>query len=166
MRSRSPLFKTMKYCPDYPASFTDIESARAWCRTFFPWYNDEHRHEGIAFFTPADVHVGRHVDLGKARQRTLDLAYAAHPERFVKGPPTSATVPEEVWINRPSEQSVAVGIATAPEGRPQALPGGRGGPGEEGPRLPLVAARTAPNHPMVVIRRETHRSARKRVPAS
>jgi putative transposase len=29
----------------------------------------------------------------------LDAAYAAHPERFVHGPPKPPVVPDEVWIN-------------------------------------------------------------------
>jgi len=35
------------------------------------------------------------------RQRVLDAAYAAHPERFVKKPPTVQSLPDAVWINRP-----------------------------------------------------------------
>jgi hypothetical protein len=30
-------------------------------------------------------------------------AYAAHPERFVNGPPRPETLPLEVWINPPSK---------------------------------------------------------------
>ena len=35
------------------------------------------------------------------RQQTLQAAYVAHPERFVKGQPTAATLPQAVWINPP-----------------------------------------------------------------
>ena len=35
------------------------------------------------------------------RQAVLDLAYAAHPERFVKGLPTPPELPQDVWINPP-----------------------------------------------------------------
>jgi hypothetical protein len=35
------------------------------------------------------------------RQRVLEDAYAARPERFVKGSPTVSELPEVVWINRP-----------------------------------------------------------------
>lgn len=44
-------FKTMKYQPNFPDRFESIEAARAYCRSFFPWYNDEHRHSGIAMLT-------------------------------------------------------------------------------------------------------------------
>ncbi len=35
------------------------------------------------------------------RQQVLECAYAARPERFVKGPPTVPALPQAVWINRP-----------------------------------------------------------------
>ena len=44
-------------------------------------------------------------DLGIAashsRHRTRLAAYAAHPERFVQGPPRPETLPTAVWVNRP-----------------------------------------------------------------
>lgn len=144
-------FKTMKYRPDYPASFIDIEAARAWCQTFFHWYNNEHRHEGIAFFTPADVHTGRHLEIDRTRQRALDGAYALHPERFVRKPPTSPTIPDEVWINRPNKQSVVIAPAAAPDNGPRALPG------EESPGLGA-----APEPPGNVQRRKARRGPRLR----
>ena len=49
-------FKTLKYHPGFPGRFEDIHAAVAFCRTFFPWYNREHRHAGIAMLTPSDVH--------------------------------------------------------------------------------------------------------------
>ena len=55
-------FKTLKYRPGFPERFGSIEDARAFCVGFFAWYNGEHRHGGIAMFTPADVHHGRAAD--------------------------------------------------------------------------------------------------------
>src|SRR5229473_587428 len=52
-------FKTLKYRPDFPERFGAIQDARAHCRVFFPWYNTDHHHSGIALLTPADVHLGR-----------------------------------------------------------------------------------------------------------
>ena len=49
----------MKYHPGFPGRFPDLPTAIAFCRTFFPWYNAEHRHGGIAMLTPHDVHHGR-----------------------------------------------------------------------------------------------------------
>jgi len=97
-------FKTLKYRPEFPDRFGSIEDARAFCADFFAWYNTEHRHSGIAMFTPADVHYGRAGELLDVRTGVLDAAYAAHPERFVHGLPTPRPVPTEVWINRPVKE--------------------------------------------------------------
>ena len=40
----------------------------------------------------------------QARAGVLTGTYAAHPERFVKGPPRVEPVPAEVWINRPVKE--------------------------------------------------------------
>jgi putative transposase len=94
-------FKTMKYQPDYPERFGSLVDARTWAQTFFPWYNDEHHHSGIGYLTPAAVHYGEASRLLAARQQTLNAAYAAHPERFVKGQPMPPALPMAVWINPP-----------------------------------------------------------------
>jgi len=36
-------FKTLKYQPQFPKRFGCIEDARAFCRRFFAWYNQDHR---------------------------------------------------------------------------------------------------------------------------
>jgi len=72
-------FKTLKYRPDFPERFGSIEHARAHCRGFFPWYNAEHRHSGIALITPEDVHYGRTTAILEARAATLDAAFAPTP---------------------------------------------------------------------------------------
>jgi putative transposase len=94
-------FKTMKYRPDFPDFFGSLEDARAWVRPFFDWYNQEHYHSSLGLLTPATVHYGQSADLLEKRQRVLDAAYAAHPERFVKKHPTVQSLPDAVWINRP-----------------------------------------------------------------
>ena len=64
-------FKTLKYHPGFPGRFHDITAAIAFCRTFFPWYNTEHRHGGIAMLTPDDVHHNRRLccKLGEGAMR-------------------------------------------------------------------------------------------------
>ena len=37
------------------------------------------------------------------RSLVLEAAYAAHPERFVRGKPAAPALPEAVWINKPVE---------------------------------------------------------------
>ena len=99
-------FKTLKYRPGFPARFGSIEDARAFCQGFFRWYNEEHRHVGIGLLTPAIVHAGRAPEVRAARAITLATAYAAHPERFVRRPPTPPELPTAVWINKPIEKEV------------------------------------------------------------
>ena len=69
-------FKTLKYRPGFPGRFEDITAAIAFCRSFFPWYNTEHRHAGIAMLTPDDVHHHRAPDVLAKRGRTLQAAWA------------------------------------------------------------------------------------------
>jgi putative transposase len=94
-------FKTMKYRPGYPDRFGPVEDARAWARDFFHWYNHEHHHTGLGLMTPAMVHHSSADTVLAHRQQVLQVAYRAHPERFVRGLPTPAELPQEVWINRP-----------------------------------------------------------------
>ena len=94
-------FRTLKYRPEFPDRFGCIQDGRDFCQTFFPWYNDEHRHSGIGMMTPATVHYGLATAARQNRQLVLDAAFAAHPERFVRQPPTPLKLPTEVWINKP-----------------------------------------------------------------
>lgn len=96
-------FKTMKYCPAFPGSFGSLEDAGAFCRPFFSWYNDEHHHAGIGYFTPAQIHHGLAEEVQATRRQTLGAAYAAHPERFVHGSPAPAPLPVAAWINPPTK---------------------------------------------------------------
>jgi len=96
-------FKTLKHRPEFPDRFGCLEDAHAFCTRFFGWYNQEHRHSGIGFHTPADVHYGRAELVQAQRARVLDAAYAAHPERFVRKPPTPPQLPTAAWINKPEE---------------------------------------------------------------
>jgi len=95
------LFKTTKYQPQFPATFANMVEARAFCRAFYAWYNNEHRHSGIALLTPSDVHHGRVEEKTRLRKATLHAAYDAHPERFVRGrsKPLQLTTS---YINRPT----------------------------------------------------------------
>ena len=102
-------FKTVKYHPGFPGRFGCIEEAQVYCREFFHWYNTEHRHSGIAMLTPEQVHFGESPKVIEHRQGVLAAAYAAHPERFVTGPPRAGTLREQVWINPPLPVSAVHG---------------------------------------------------------
>jgi putative transposase len=105
-------FKTLKYRPDYPGRFGSLADARAFARAFFGWYNHEHRHSGIGLMTPEAVHYGQATQVFHDRQRVLQLAYAAHPERFVQGPPVPPLLPTAVWINPPKATPATPGVTT------------------------------------------------------
>jgi len=94
-------FKTLKYHPSFPGQFGSLEDARLFLRHFFDWYNDEHRHSGIAMMTPKDVHIGKADEIIRKRQETMNRAYSLHPERFVSGHPKLKPLSGEVWINKP-----------------------------------------------------------------
>ena len=96
-------FKTLKYRPEFPDRFGSIEDARAFCQRFFAWYNHAHRHSGIGFHTPADVHFGRAASVQVERAAVLATAYAAHPERFVRQTPSPPPLPGPAWINPPQQ---------------------------------------------------------------
>jgi putative transposase len=98
-------FKTMKYRPEFPERFGSIQDARAFCQTFFPWYNTEHYHVGLGLLTPEDVHYGRAFGIIEGRKDVLRVAYDKHPERFKGRMPTPASLPDAVWINKPSSAS-------------------------------------------------------------
>ena len=95
-------FKTLKYRPEFPQRFASYDHGLTFCREFFPWYNQKHRHWGLGLLTPATVHCGRSAEALAARQKTLSAAYAATPERFVQREPRPLRLPDAVWINPPA----------------------------------------------------------------
>jgi len=94
-------FKTLKYQPQFPKRFGCIEDARAFCRRFFTWYNQDHHHVGIGLMTPDQVHYGQADVVHAARQDVLTQAYQANPERFVSRAPKPPAKPTATWINPP-----------------------------------------------------------------
>jgi putative transposase len=96
-------FKTLKYRPEFPERFDDIDHARVHCRSFFDWYNHQHRHSGIGLMTPAALHHGHAKQVHADRARVLDAAYERHPERFVRKQPAPPKLPVAAWINKPAD---------------------------------------------------------------
>jgi putative transposase len=78
-------FKTMKYCPQYPAKpFDSIEAAIAWVEAFVFWYNNEHLHSAIRFVTPASRHCGADVSILENRASVYQTAKDKNPSRWSK----------------------------------------------------------------------------------
>jgi putative transposase len=88
----------------FPDTFGCIEDSRVFCQRFFRWYNTEHRHSGVAWHTPRDVHYG-HAEIVQAKRAdVLTAAYTRNPERFVRRPPQPAALPHrgmDQQTNRP-----------------------------------------------------------------
>ena len=101
-------FKTLKYCPQFPANFGSIQDSRSFCQDFFNWYNKDHRHSGIAMMTPEQVHYGIAAEINHHRAAVLTSAFEKNPNRFKYKLPVPATLPKEVWINPPSTENVGV----------------------------------------------------------
>ena len=94
-------FKTLKYRPDFPERFGSIQDARAHCQRFFQWYNQQHKHSGIAMLTPQTVHYGNADNVLSRRQQTLNQAFDLHPSRFKGKQPCPQLLPKAAWINKP-----------------------------------------------------------------
>ena len=99
-------FKTLKYAPAFPGNFGSLADARAFCETFFAYYNHEHRHAGIGLHTPASVHYGTAVEIRQQRQLTLHAAYDTNPARFRHRRPEPPKLPTAAWINQPSREAL------------------------------------------------------------
>lgn len=100
-------FKTLKYRPEFPRRFSCQEEATSFSRDFFPWYNNDHHHSGIAYLTPVIVHTGQAEKVLSERYACLLAAYREHPERFVKGMPKEQKLPPAVWINPPERRDTS-----------------------------------------------------------
>jgi len=93
------LLKTLKYTPAYPDKpFTSLQSARDWIHGFAHWYNEDHRHSGIQFVTPASRIRGEDADILIARNAVYTAAKAKHPERWSKGIRCMKPI-GGVWLN-------------------------------------------------------------------
>jgi putative transposase len=130
-------FKTLKYRPDFPERFGCIEDSRAHCRDFFPWYNHEHHHSGIALHTPHVVHYGFASLRDVQRQNALHDAFVAHPERFPRGLPRPPRLAPAVWINKPKSVSLDVALSTV--STPPCTPPGSPTPVPAAPPVPAPA---------------------------
>ncbi|BAP87814.1 integrase catalytic subunit [Burkholderiales bacterium GJ-E10] len=77
------LFRTAKYRPEFPTGgFQDLDAARQWAARFVHWYNNEHRHSGIRYVTPAQRHAGQDVEILAARHDLYLQARSRNPARW------------------------------------------------------------------------------------
>jgi putative transposase len=93
------LFKTLKYCPEYPSEpFESIEAARAWVKDFVEWYNNEHLHSGIKFVTPSQRHKGQDKEILIKRKEVYEKAKEKNPNRW-SGQTRNWNFIDEVYLN-------------------------------------------------------------------
>lgn len=101
-------FKTLKYCPEFPVQFEKIGNAERFCKKFFPWYNKEHYHSGIAWLTPESVHYGHANMILEKRYNSMLQAFLKNPLRFNNKLPTRKILEPAVYINPP--QAVEINL--------------------------------------------------------
>ena len=80
------LFKTAKYCPQWPERpFDTLEEARNWVTQFVDWYNEQHCHSALKYLTPGQRHRGESSALLTQRAQVYQLARQRHPLRWSEG---------------------------------------------------------------------------------
>lgn len=104
------LFKTGKYNITFPGSFASIEEALEWCQWFFHEYNHNHRHSGIGWHTPANLHHGRTSQVSSIRRAAADKAWRANPNRFTHRP-KPPTIPDRAGINDPHKNKKSTNLS-------------------------------------------------------
>jgi putative transposase len=110
------LFRTAKYRPEFPVKgFAELDAARQWAERFVHWYNDEHRHSGIGYVTPAQRHAGQDRALLAARHELYQQARHSSPRRW-SGQTRDWTPVTAVTLN-PERGSVIQATAMARENR-------------------------------------------------
>lgn len=93
------LFKTLKYCPQYPSKpFAFVEEALAWVTKFVAWYNNIHQHSGINFVTPSARHQGLDKKILENRTLLYEQAKEQNPNRWSKQVRNWAHV-DKVYLN-------------------------------------------------------------------
>lgn len=101
------IIRTLKYAPAFPRNgFMSLEAARAWVQAFSHWYNTEHRHRGINYFTPEQRHEGLDVEILAKRHGPYQAARAENPQRWA-GEPRIWERPEQVWLNPERQDPLA-----------------------------------------------------------
>jgi putative transposase len=80
------LFKTMKYCPQYPTRpFVTLQLAQEWVESFTHWYNTEHLHSELRFVTPHAKHYGLDKKILCERDILYKIYRNANPLRWSSG---------------------------------------------------------------------------------
>jgi putative transposase len=99
------LFRTAKHRPEFPLKgFTNLDAARQWAARFVHWYNQEHRHSGIRYVTPAQRHAGQDGRVLDARHALYQDARQRNPQRW--SGPTRTWIPIGAVTLNPERDAV------------------------------------------------------------
>lgn len=99
------LFRTAKYCPLWPEKpFDSVTAAQHWVQQFVRWYNDEHRHSGLKYVTPAQRHRGEAPALLRQREALYEAARKRNPQRW-SGSIRDWSLAPVVWLNPERQQN-------------------------------------------------------------
>ena len=102
MTTRFPrLSSNLEVPSSFPGRFGDQGQAKTFCRSFFRWYNAEHRHGGISMLTPEQVHFGNADQVIAGRKSVLREAWPLIPNASSEVVPKPKPLPEAVFINPP-----------------------------------------------------------------
>jgi len=113
------LFRTAKYRPEFPAGgFADLQQARQWAADFVRWYNNEHRHSGIGYVTPAQRHTGADRHVLQERHELYQHAREDNPRRWSRHTRNWQRI-EVVTLNPEREPATPAGYL--PNGNKQPL---------------------------------------------
>ena len=84
---------------------------------YVPWYNAEHKHAGIALFSPNEVHAGSWRQAWARREQTQQAYYQQHPERYRRRPttPLPAGIVASAQERRRTAARTTPGSLTTPE---------------------------------------------------
>lgn len=107
------LFKTLKYCPQYPSSeFSSLSDAIMWVKNFVSWYNNEHLHSGIKFVTPVQKHLGLDVEILNKRKLLYEKSREKNPNRWTRKTRNWNVVTEVNLNPLQNKKEVAMNIAS------------------------------------------------------
>ena len=147
-----------------------VPQASTFCQLFFRWYNHEHRHSGIGYHTPHDVHYGYASAIRAGRARRPRFRPRANPEQFARKhpsrPPARSGLDQQT--GRPIEPDPVIHLSSCLNKVDRFRPGRRPEPGRAAASPPSWAASPPPRHHVQERRcrgwRELGTGMRRRIP--
>lgn len=93
-------YRTLKYKPEYPQRFRNIEEARRWMSEFVNWYNTKHMHSSLDYVTPEQIRTGDAEKVFKKRNDVMARVIKENPQRWGCRTPKIWGKTEKVYLNR------------------------------------------------------------------